>query len=603
MTIQEVSYLLRYAFVLLIAAAVWLLVRHAVSELRWDMHHRILPVPGYSLMMQKNTGTSGTAIPGRDGGQLRVLQLWHTTVLGRAASCDVRLTEPGTDKRHAIVYLYDGKWYVRPAGSKQEVLVNEVRIHAPVVLKNLDQITIGNQALAFLNRKQDADPVDLEHLNAQSTPVYPKERSDGRIYVAWLLLNVLLLGGSYVLVFLPPASMPDLQVVLGGFCLGILLLMDLFFWLLPLLLKQTDRVLLLCLMLLASLGILFQARLSMEGLDPDATGAAASAAASAVLGSLRPQAISVLLGMLLVPPLAVLVARTRLPESAGILCAIATPLLLLLTLALGRGSESHGATLWILVGGFSVQLTEFSKITYLFVLAWFFKNRPTRGQQMLFALWAAFVLFLIMLLPDLGSALILLPTTLLVFVVMTSEYGTTLAILGSGSGLAVAAYALFPHVQRRLAGWTSLWTEVNDGNRQIVYSLQAITRGGLFGRGLGNGSPGGIPLASSDMVFSIVCEELGLLTGLCIILAYIVLWLRSARISLIGQDGFTSGLALGIGTLFFMEASVVIAGVTGLIPLTGATLPLIARGGSSILAKMMLFGILIGLSARRTKLE
>jgi cell division protein FtsW (lipid II flippase) len=259
--------------------------------------------------------------------------------------------------------------------------------------------------------------------------------------------------------------------------------------------------------------------------------------------------------------------------------------------------------LWIRLGGFSIQLTEFAKITYLIVLASFFKNRPSRRIQLIFAAWAAMILFLIMLLPDMGSAMILLPTTLLVFVVMTSEYGTALAILLSGTGFGALAIALFPHVQRRLAGWTSLWNEVNDFNRQIVYGLQAVARGGLLGRGLSNGNPGGIPLASSDMVFSIICEEMGLIAGLGIVLVFLVIWLRSARITVTAQDGFSSGLALAIGTLFFMEAVIVIGGVTGLIPLTGATLPLIARGGSSILAKMILGGMLIGLSARRTEVS
>ena len=220
---------------------------------------------------------------------------------------------------------------------------------------------------------------------------------------------------------------------------------------------------------------------------------------------------------------------------------------------------------------------------------------------MLFAAWAAGVFFLILMLPDLGSAMILLPTTLLVYVVMTSEFLNTLLILGGGSLTGALAFSFFPHVQRRISGWTTLWTEVNDSNRQIVYALQAIGRGGLFGRGLGNGSPGGIPLASSDMVFAIVGEEFGLIAGLGLVLVFIVLWLRAARITLIARDGFSSSLALGIGTLFFVEAAVVIAGVTGLLPLTGATLPLIARGGSSVLTIIILFALLIGLSARQVE--
>jgi cell division protein FtsW (lipid II flippase) len=103
------------------------------------------------------------------------------------------------------------------------------------------------------------------------------------------------------------------------------------------------------------------------------------------------------------------------------------------------------------------------------------------------------------------------------------------------------------------------------------------------------------------MIFSIICEELGLLTGLCIVLLFIIVWLRAAKITIASHDGFSSSLALGIGTLSFVEAAIVISGVTGLVPLTGATLPLIARGGSSILTIVFMFALLLGLSARREK--
>jgi cell division protein FtsW (lipid II flippase) len=186
---------------------------------------------------------------------------------------------------------------------------------------------------------------------------------------------------------------------------------------------------------------------------------------------------------------------------------------------------------------------------------------------------------------------------------MTSEFITTFFIFLAGTAVGALAFAIFPHVQRRILGWTTLWTQVNDNNRQIVYGLQAIGRGGLFGRGLGNGSPGGIPLANSDMIFSIVCEELGLITGLCIVILFIIVWLRAAKITVISHDGFSSSLAFGIGTLAFIEAAIVISGVTGLLPLTGATLPLIARGGSSVITIVILFAILLGLSARREEGE
>ncbi len=605
MTIHEVSYLLRYLFALLLLLFTWMLLRTAVGSLRRDMHRRIRPVPGCKLMADKGAATGMEKGTAQADDRIRVLSLWHTTLIGRTAACDVRLTGQDIAKRHALLYLFEGKWFIRPASRQATVRLNGDAVQGPSLLTNLDRIGLSGQDFVFLDNRTDADAVELDSLRREADPNRnggsDEKRDTVRTRVAWLLSNLFALAAAYLVVFLAAPAPPDLQLWLGGGFLAFLLCANLYVALLPRLLGGADRMLLLCLMMLACLGMLFQARLALGGVDA-ASGRLTAEQLAAVLDAMKTQAVSLAAGFLLLPPTAGIAAKTRLPEALGIPCVIVTPLLLVATLLFGQGAESHGATLWIRIGGYSAQLTEFAKIGWLIVLAWFFKNRPGRGQQLLFAAWAGLCLLLVMLLPDMGFALIMVPTTLLVFVVMTGEYGITLTLLGSGAGLAGAAWLLLPHVRRRLEGWTSLWTEVNDGNRQIVYGLQAIARGGLLGRGVGNGSPGGIPLASSDMVFALVCEELGLVAGLCLLLIFIVLWLRSARIALIGLDGFTSGLALGIGTLLFLEATVVIGGVTGLIPLTGATLPLIAKGGSSLLAKLLLFGLIVGLSARRVRI-
>ncbi len=415
--------------------------------------------------------------------------------------------------------------------------------------------------------------------------------------VAWVCMDLFLLCAGSVMFFLAPAAAPALRLWIAAYMALFMLAGNLLLLLLPRRLPCVDRIPLLCLLLLSMLGMLFQTRLSLAGLPLDGIMPSPEAVARAA-SLLRTQALAHAAGMLAIPLVLLFVFRVRRLEPLGILGIVVTPLLLLVTLLFGRGAASHGATLWIDVGGFSFQLTEFAKIAYLFVLAWFFKRKPSLRQQLLFAIWAAFTLMLVVLLPDLGAALILVPVTLIVFLVATSAYGVTLGIVGAGAGMATLAYLLFPHVQRRLAGWATLWQEVNDGNRQIVYGLQALARGGLLGTGVGNGSPAGIPLASSDMIFAVVCEELGLLTGICILVLFVVTWLRAARVGLCHRNGFQASLALGIGSLLFMEAVIVIAGSTGLIPLTGATLPLIARGGSSVLAKYLMFALLVGLSAR-----
>lgn len=583
MDIIQFSYLLRYLFSALILFFGWHILAYAISELRWNFRNSVAPSKGFFLM----------SVPTEDQTQQveSVLPLFHTTYIGSSRACDIHLRSRLVFKRHAVIYFFDGFWQIRSVSSKIPVYINHVMILHPIPLENMDKIGIGDYSFTFVDERQSASDAELAFEDYLPHFKYPKEKARPKLVASYLALNAFAILSALLLILFVPQEFSELKALLCVAAVVGIILGNVYYILLPFLLKDVDKALFLLLCFLSVIGITIQTRLSLMPAEHLLHFA----------DDMKSQILSFLFGFLLLPVIAFLTAKTNIPENSGKICAVLTPLLLIMTLVLGNGADSHGATLWISVGGMSIQLTEFAKITYLIVLADFFKNRATKKHQLIFAGWAAFVFLLIMLLPDLGSAMILLPTTLIVYVVMTSEYITTLLILLSGSALGAAAFALFPHVQRRIIGWTSLWTEVNDNNRQIVYGLQAIARGGLLGKGLGNGSPGGIPLASSDMVFAILCEEFGMLVGLAVVLFFILVWLRSAKIVVRSHDGFSSSLALGIGTLLFVEAVIVISGVTGLFPLTGATLPLIAKGGSSVLAILILFSLLLGLSARRDK--
>ncbi len=583
MSAYELSYLLRYNLVLLLGLAVVLLFIHSLQELRWNMKNSVTPLRGFFLMSSSSKKQQTASS----------FSLFHTTTIGSALRSDIRLKSRLVGRRHAIIYLYEGIWYLRPATTRFPVFVNGTEILHPIPLENQDVIGVGDMSFSFINERQTTEAAHLTYRVQDEQPVYPKKIALPKYFGAFGAINLFTLISGFLLTYLIPQDQTKALDFVKLTFVAFWFLSNVYYFILPRVLKNLDSLLLLLLMQLTTLGLLFQIRLELV--------AVTTKAPDLLYTNLYSQIISLLLAYLLFPIIVLLVARTRILESLVPICAVLTPLFLLVTLVFGRGAESHGATLWISLGGFSLQLTEFAKITYLIVLAAFFKNRTTRRNQIIFAGWAALVFLLILLLPDLGSIMILLPTTLVVYVVMTSEYLTTVILLAGGTLVSTIAFSTFPHVQRRLAGWTTLWTEVNDSNRQIVYGLQAIARGGLIGRGIGNGSPGGIPLASSDMVFAIIAEELGIISGLFIMGLFIILWLRAARITITTTDGYSSSLALGIGTLAFMEAAVVITGVAGLLPLTGVTLPLIARGGSSVMTIVFLFAILSGLSARRRK--
>lgn len=672
MTAQTLSYLIRYLMIPLLVILVWVLLRDALITLRRAMRRTIQPARDVFLLGETRTGTGLLNLP-----------VYSMTTIGRAQSSDIRLRNENIAQRHAMIYLFDGEWFLRPLTRNNPVFINGVRINSPTPLEDQDEITLNDHKLTFMYSPEYTPLMAEQDAWANAAYAYSEKRGSANAYsgtaltphqtvasqanaqtqpetpavdydtpapaenveypaprkrlptTSWLLFNILLIASCGVSLLLIPDSITIVTYSIAIWYFAFFLISNFYLLVLPRAFKGLDPVLLLCFLILTMIGLIIQTRLAVPEsimaaeniFGPDFLGRFASElksiarAIGSVFGGTRPAAqtsidpalaehvqtifsslnaqyISIAVGMLLLVPTILFIARTHGVELFIPLCAILTPLMLLATLVLGNGADSHGATLWINIGGFSLQLTEFAKITYLIVVAGFFKNRPSRRMQLFFAAWAGFVFFLIMLLPDLGSAMILLPTTLLVYVVMTSEYITTLLLLLGGTGLGALAIAVFPHVQRRLIGWTTLWTEVNDSNRQIVYGLQAMVRGGLLGRGLGNGSPGGIPLASSDMIFSVVCEELGLLTGLSIVVIFIIIWLRGTTITVLAPDGFRSSLALAIGTMLFVEAIIVIGGTTGLIPLTGATLPMIAKGGSSALAKLLMLGILLGLSTQ-----
>ncbi len=538
----------------------------------------------------------------------QTLAIYPTTVIGRGRSCDIQIFAKKVQKRHATLYRYDGQWFIRPQSSRAQVLVNGEAIDGEVPLKNRDHLEFSGVEFDFIDEYQSASEAGLDYRGAELDDAYFLDAvrvSSRSPWLAFVLFNAFsLLGGLLLLYYLPDHFLGHYNVI-AGMLLAYLVLVDLYYLILPKLLDYGDRILLLAASYVASVGVLIQARFSffrnpylmaqLETNDPNEI----QDAVRILVNRFIVQMGAVILGLILLSVLAYVVKKTRFLESLTLFCFIVTPLFLIVTKILGRGMEENGANLWINIGPISLQLTEFAKISYAVVVASFFKNRPRLKTQFFFAGWAMAVFFLIMLLPDLGSAMILLPTTVIVFVVMTSEYVKGLLIVLASSFVAVMAYTIFPHVQARINGWTSLWVEVNARNAQIIYGLQGVARGGLLGRGYTNGHPWGIPLFNSDMVFAIVIEEFGLLVALAVVLCYTVVWLRSARGSALARDGFSSSLLLTLGSMIFIEAFVVIGGTTGLVPLTGATLPLIARGGSSILAKWIMFALIFGLLGRQ----
>ena len=199
---------------------------------------------------------------------------------------------------------------------------------------------------------------------------------------------------------------------------------------------------------------------------------------------------------------------------------------------------------------------------------------------------------------DLGAALLIAGTYLILFYTATGDVKATLVGLGSGCVGAVASYFVFDHVRARVAIWQNPWATYETSGYQIAQGLMAIASGGLWGLGLTQGSPKSIPAYNTDYIFAVICEEFGIIFGIAVIALYLVFIIRGALVALYARDRYLMLVAFGCTVLITLQSFIIIGGVIKLIPLTGITMPFVSHGGSSLIASLMLLGILEGVAMR-----
>ena len=259
------------------------------------------------------------------------------------------------------------------------------------------------------------------------------------------------------------------------------------------------------------------------------------------------------------------------------------------------GRTEYGAKLSFGVAGFSIQPSEIVKITLvLFVAGMFHRSLEFKQVVITTAVAAAHVLVLVIS-KDLGTALIYFIAYVFMLYVATEKFYYVLAGFGCGGVAAVAAYFLFSHVRVRVATWLDPWSDISNTGWQIAQSLFGIGTGGWIGLGLTGGTPGVIPVAEKDFIFSAMCEELGIIVGCCVLMIMLGILVRFLWISTWMKLMFYKITAFGLACVFGVQILINVAGVVKLVPLTGVTLPFISYGGSSLLSSFFIFGIFEGL--------
>ena len=258
-----------------------------------------------------------------------------------------------------------------------------------------------------------------------------------------------------------------------------------------------------------------------------------------------------------------------------------------------------GARNWLELGGYSFQPSELVKAAYVYVGASTLDLLYRRRNLFSFIVFSAICVMALALIGDFGTALVFFVTFLVISFLRSGSIATVFLAV-SGAGLAgFLAMSVKPYIARRFASWGHVWEDMYDTGYQQTRAMSAAAAGGLFGKGAGAGWLKSVFAANTDMVFAMVCEEQGLLIGLCMVAALLALAFFAVRSAKSGRSAFYAITACAAVTVLLTQLALNVFGSLDLLPFTGVTFPFVSRGGTSLLSCWMLMAFLKAADNRR----
>lgn len=274
------------------------------------------------------------------------------------------------------------------------------------------------------------------------------------------------------------------------------------------------------------------------------------------------------------------------------------------------GARVRGIKAWFQVGGVALQPVELAKLTLVILLAKFFSKRHIEIYRIrhlvVSGIYLAVPTLLVLLQPDLGSAIVLISVWLAVVLFSGMKLRHFFALVAIGGAVAALAWSavLLPYQKSRIISFLDPYRDPKGAGYQMIQSMVAVGSGQVWGKGLGYGSQSHLhflPEPQTDFIFAAFAEEWGYVGTLILLgLFFIVLW-RIVRIGVRAKDNFSRLFTLGFAALIFTQAFIHIGMNMAIMPITGITLPFVSYGGSSLVMSLVGIGIVqnIKINARR----
>ena len=506
-------------------------------------------------------GKSQTEIWGYIQTDDKVLRITHwENIIGRTRSADIHLSSDKVSRVHAVlIRSAKGKWRIFDIFSKGGVRVNG------------QSVGVGGCPVT------DGDILGLSEVSVKFREINERQRSEieARRIVTWKnvhpAITLLYLSVFQVFLLLEHCFSAE-QDMLPGIALGfgLLILLEWFCYFAMRSIRRTGFEVETIAFFLSSIGL--------------------SVIATSVPSEMFRQIIIVFAGVVSFFLLGAWLRDLDRTKTMRLPAAVGAVLLLAAVLVIGR--EQNGAKNWIFIGSMSLQPSEFVKVAYIYVGAATLDRLFSTKNLIVFIGFSAVCVMALALMSDFGTALIFF-VTFLVISFMRSGSIATVALAVTGAGMAgFLMLRMKAHVARRFAAWGHVWEDVYDTGYQQTHALSAGASGGLFGKGAGNSWLKDGFAANTDTVFSLVCEELGLLIAICAVLAVVSLAFFAVRNAAQGRSAYYSIAACATASMFLIQLALNVFGSVDILPFTGVTFPFVSRGGTSVLSCWMLLAFI-----------
>lgn len=497
-----------------------------------------------------------------DGRSIR-LKHWEN-IIGRSHSADVVVADPTVNRLHAVLSRdKNDRWTLYDLDTKYGSVVDGAEVEEAAPLRYGSEVELGNTTFSFLPISEE-ERQDTYNSRKLIRPIPP--------WTLVILLTILQVLLCFQLVIAK-------QVPAAPYIIPTFFLFTVVMWVYFLAMHFTGII-----------------GFELEIIAFFLTTISLSVTTSCNYTLLYKQLAAVVFGIVIFLVLGIILKDLTLVKKLRWFAAACGLGLMALTLILG--SAKYGATNWIHIGSFSFQPSEIAKLCYVFAGSATLDRLFRKRNLGLFMVLTAAIMLSLALMSDFGTASIFFITFLVISFLRSGDFATIMLLCGGAATGGVLMLIAKPYIWQRFSTWRHAWEFPSAGGYQQVRTMTAIASGGMLGVGPGNGFLKRVAASDTDLVFGLVCEEWGLITGCLTVGCIIVLAAFAIKSCGMSRSSYYTIAACSATSMIVFQTALNIFGSVDILPLTGVTFPFVSNGGSSM---MFAWGLLAYLKATDTR--